>query len=162
MALRPTRHRPVNAGPATSITIVCGPPGAGKSSYVERHRRHADLVVDVDALYHALTLDEGRWKPEAIRPFVLAARDAVLARLERAQAELRAAWIITCGENLTLRQQLRDRLGARVVILPTPAAECIARMRRQGRPPDHIREMVSVCERWHRGFVVLPGEEIVD
>lgn len=160
-AFRLARRRPVHSAPATTVTIVCGPPGAGKSTYVDRHRQAGDLVVDVDALYRALTLQDGREKPETIRPFVLAARDAIIARLERAPAKLRAAWIIAGSGNLEQRQQWRRRLRAGVVILPTPAAECLDRMRRQGRPADHIREMEAVCARWHREFVVAPGEEIL-
>ena len=32
------------------ITIVTGPPGSGKTTYVQRHRRPGDLVWDYDAL----------------------------------------------------------------------------------------------------------------
>ena len=39
----------------TPVTVVCGPPGSGKSTHVDGHKQPGDLVVDIDALYVALT-----------------------------------------------------------------------------------------------------------
>jgi hypothetical protein len=35
---------------AIPVTIVCGPPGAGKTSFIARHKRATDLVIDLDEI----------------------------------------------------------------------------------------------------------------
>ncbi len=40
----------------TPMTVVCGATGAGKTTWVREQRGDGDLVVDVDALFAALTL----------------------------------------------------------------------------------------------------------
>jgi predicted kinase len=146
----------------TPTTIVCGPPGAGKSTYVSARKRDNDLIVDVDALFKALTGLDGREKPEVVLPFVLEAIDAVLGLLKRGFLGPTHAWIITGGENNESREMLARSLNAKVVVLPTPTGECVARMRAQGRPEWHIREVTEVCLRWHVRFQMNATENLAE
>jgi hypothetical protein len=142
----------------TPVTIVCGPPGAGKSTLVRREMQPGDLVLDVDEIFKALTLLDMRQKPPQVLPFVLAARDAVLSLLAGGFLGPRRAWVIMCGEDNDVRGELAERLSADVLVLPVPVGKCLDRMRRQGRPEEHIREIAPVCEKWHRRFEMRPGE----
>ena len=141
------------------VTIVCGPPGAGKSTYVRERKKSVDIALDVDELYQALTMNPGsREKPEGVLPFVLAARDGVIDLIARGFLSCGDVWIIMCGENNETRSELRARLNAEVVILDVPAGECIRRMRDQGRPAAHIRDIEPVVLKWHRKFRAATGE----
>ncbi|MCM2580457.1 AAA family ATPase [Streptomyces meridianus] len=130
---------------AARITLVCGPPCSGKSSYVREHAERGDLVIDWDALAVALGSSHGHDHPPALRPFIAEARDAVTARLDRAH-NLTAAWIIATAP----RQSDRERLapGADVVLLATPEDECTRRARRDGRPHGTI----EAIESWWRTY----------
>jgi hypothetical protein len=148
-------------------TIVCGPPGAGKSKYVADRKGPSDLVVDVDGLYGALGHLPNREKPECLLPFVLEARRAVIDLLANgfslrptASSWPPHAWVIICGENNQVRMDLGKRLRADVVVLPVPVGACRERMVRQGRPIDHVIEMVEVGVRWHKEFRRQPTEVI--
>lgn len=143
-------------------TIVCGPPGSGKSTYVAANRQRDDMVVDVDALFAALTGLGEREHPQWALPFVLAARAAVIHEIARGFLGPRMTWVIMGGEDNDARADLRRRLNADVIVLPVPAGECVARMRKQGRPEAHIREVEPVCVKWGRLFVAAPGEVIPD
>jgi hypothetical protein len=144
----------------TPATLVCGPPGSGKSTYVKNNKGPDDLVIDVDEMFRALSLSALHEKPECLLPFVLAARDAVLALLARGFLGPPHAWVVMCGENNEARAELAASLGAAVVVLPVPVGECRRRMTSQGRPDWHIREMVDVGVRWHREFRARNGEVV--
>lgn len=123
-----------------NVTVIYGPPCAGKNTYVAEHSRSGDLVLDMDALAQALGSPNDHGHPSALLPFAIEARDAVVTRLRRTH-ELRHAWVITS------RSDILDRLdGAQVVTLDVDAEECKRRARACGRPArwdDYI-------DRWWR------------
>lgn len=120
------------------VTVVCGPPGSGKTTYVRERAEHGDLIVDLDAIYAALSGLDPYDKPDALLPFVLTARDAIIARLAQ-HSDVRHAWLITSGADATQRDQFAHQLGASVVVLDVDAAECLRRIEadpdRQGKRP---------------------------
>ncbi len=108
------------------VTVVCGPPGAGKTTYVNDHAEPGDLIIDFDPLYVVLSNQPMYTKPQDILPFVVEARAAVIERL-RTRSNVRHAWLIT----MSLRKQERQTYeadGADVVTLATPADECLRRI----------------------------------
>jgi len=80
------------------ITLVCGPPGAGKSTYVQDHATPADLIVDYDLIGHALGSPD-RHTHQHIHPVINAARNAVLHQIRRADHQAHAVWIISTNPN---------------------------------------------------------------
>lgn len=120
------------------VTVVCGPPGSGKTTYVRDRAERGDLIVDLDAIYAAISGLPTYDKPDELLPFVLTARDAIVARLAR-QSDVRHAWLITSGANPTQRDQFRRQLGAEVVVLEVDGAECLRRINadpeRDGKRP---------------------------
>ncbi|MFC3238240.1 HNH endonuclease, partial [Streptomyces nitrosporeus] len=65
------------------VTLVCGPPCSGKTTYVRDRAQGGDLVVDWDALAQALGSPHPWDHPAPLTPFIAEARDAVTARLAR-------------------------------------------------------------------------------
>lgn len=106
------------------ITLVAGPPTAGKNTYVTKNKRPGDLVVDLDALWTALGGAGSHDQPEALRPYVLDARDVVMERLWRIRDV--DAWVIATAPEAAMRQTFRNR-GARVVLVMAEEPVCMAR-----------------------------------
>jgi hypothetical protein len=77
------------------ITLVYGPPGAGKTTYVAQHSQPGDLVVDYDAIAQALGAD--RQQSEQIHEAVMAARNAVLSRIRQNRTGAPAVWIVSAN-----------------------------------------------------------------
>ncbi|MFC8176539.1 HNH endonuclease [Streptomyces sp. NPDC057325] len=138
------------AGPkrvgAVEVTLVCGPPCSGKTSYVRERAERGDLVVDWDALAQALGSPHPHDHPRPLVPFIAEARDAVVARLER-RHDVARVWIIATAPRASDRARLAPE-GARTVLLATAEDECVRRARRDGRPPGTI----DAIETWWRTY----------
>lgn len=76
------------------ITLVYGPPGAGKSTYVQQRRKPEDLVVDYDLLGHALG-SATREQHQELHGTINAARNAVLAQIRKGDTGARHIWIVS-------------------------------------------------------------------
>ncbi|WP_160051277.1 AAA family ATPase [Nocardiopsis sp. FR26] len=142
-------HCTRRTGRAHRITLVCGPPCAGKNTYVTQHAQPGDLVVDLDALYRAINANPTRAdhdQPASLTPFALDARDTILHRLLHGDHNLRAAWIIHSAPNPATRAEWKAR-GAKVVMINASLDTLTHRAHRQ-RPTawvDHIHD-------WHRRY----------
>lgn len=111
----------------STVTLVTGPPCSGKTTYVREHMKPGDMVIDYDALAVALGSPSTHDHPDALRPFVLEARDAAVARVSRTPGT--TAWLIKGQPTVDERA-----MASRVVMLDVPADECKRRAEADGRP----------------------------
>lgn len=124
------------------VTLVCGAPGSGKSTWVEAARDPADLVVCFDqiagqifaggALRAGVTLT-----PDQIAD-VLRRRNEMIADLmwSRAAGKWARAWIIAGEPRAESRQWWADVVGAQIVVLETSEAECRRRIQADAEAGD--------------------------
>ncbi|WP_285636856.1 HNH endonuclease [Actinoallomurus iriomotensis] len=144
--------------PGLALTLVAGPPAAGKNAYVREHAAKGDLVIDYDAIAVALQLDgTGLYEHiDAHGPFVAEARDAVLDRLVLGNHDVRRAWVISTAAKRTVRDSYRRRYGARVVVVL--AAEELCLRRAMAERPEQWRRYVR---EWFDAYEPDERDEIV-
>ncbi|KKK68634.1 hypothetical protein LCGC14_2942110, partial [marine sediment metagenome] len=94
----------------TKVTVVCGPPGAGKTSYVQERARWGDLIVDVDAIFAAIGGTAEHGHPPNLLTAALAARDALINSID---ANPGRAWIIMGGAKSRERKRLQLQYDAK-------------------------------------------------
>ena len=133
--------------PAIPVTVVCGPPGAGKTTYCEQRAGKEDLVIDVDEIaaritgkpiYHA-SFEE---LSQAIR-----VRNKMLADL--ANTTYKKAWLITVGKYESKRNWWRDKLNAELIVLEPDKRTCIARVKAdERRPKDKLQATIDYILNW--------------
>lgn len=128
-------------------TIVTGPPGSGKTTYVNEHRTIGDLVVDVDTLFMALGGLPWYEKPTALMPFVMAARDAAIDRLSR-ESNVSQAWIITSESDIDKLKRMKEELGATLIVLDVDEFECVRRIGNDDRRSGKLDLWVPIVRRW--------------
>lgn len=120
------------------LTIVTGPPCAGKSTHVDQHRQPGDVVIDFDHIATALGYD-GEHVDWAIagdsphRYLARVARAAVLKAVLAGQMRDRTVWVVETSPERWQVAAYR-RAGATTVELDPGAAECHRRAAEAGRP----------------------------
>ena len=87
----------------THITLIVGPPGAGKTTYVQQHAKPDDLIIDYDQIKEALGKqtpagnNTGHTQGGALHQATMAARNALLKSLRQGKAGVAQAWIISAN-----------------------------------------------------------------
>ena len=120
------------------VTLVTGPPCAGKSTYVRARARPGDLVLDQDVIGQA-------------------AMRAGLARV--AGMGTGVAWVIRCCPGPARRDELARQLRAtNVVLLHPPEPVLMARAKARPQPSRHIQAVRQWLEREAQGS---PGVQAV-
>lgn len=126
-----------------AVTIVYGPPCAGKTTYVRENRGPGEPVVDFDALAVAFGAPDRDDVSGSIIQCALAAKSAAVARILDLDA-IDTAWIIYTSPS---REALAgfEKDGAVVVRLDPGEMVCKERALEAGRP----QAVITAIENWY-------------
>lgn len=109
-----------------TVVLVCGPPCAGKTSYVKAHAQPGDLILDQDELGH-----------QGMR--------AALDHVTRMRSG--TAWVIRCSPGPARREHLARRIRATDTVLLVPPCD-VLRGRARNRPG--ARRTLAGIKHWQR------------
>jgi AAA domain-containing protein len=140
--------RPGLPRPNCRVVLVCGPPGAGKSTYVQAHAADDDCIIDLDAI--AKEYGFGRNRPRDQLEFLLGERNRRLAALAAAPPH-QIAWVILSAPSSLLRQWWADSLAVKPEDLIVLAPSLAELHRRIDADPDRrgvVTEHLAVVKRW--------------
>lgn len=127
------------------LIVVCGPPAAGKSSYVQAHAKAADIVIDLDVITRALSGPGApQWNQD---PTILrVAHRARFAAIEEAIAlrDKVTTWLIHTNPSPKALVKYK-RVEARIVTVD-PGQDIVMQRIDAMRDPT----MRAVATRWYR------------
>jgi len=118
-----TRHKPLHG-----VYLVYGPPLSGKTSYVINNMQRGDLVVDMDKLYAAVSLQPAYDKPEQLKRNVFAMRDLLIDNIKTRYGKWESAWIIGGYPVKYQREHIAEQTGASIIYCEATKEECLARL----------------------------------
>ena len=126
------------------ITVVTGPPAAGKSSYIAARAKPTDVVIDLDRITLALSGPGApQWnQDETLRKVALRARFAAIDEAIK-HRDKTAVWIIHTMPSAKALARYR-RLEAKVVAVD-PGRDIVMQRVRDMRDPA----MTAVATRWY-------------
>lgn len=127
------------------LIVVTGPPGAGKSSYIQAHAKPTDIVIDLDLMALAMAgpgADHHNHHPALLR-VVHRARQAAIHEAEQVMGTV-DVWVIHTMPQAKARARYK-RLGARIVTVDPGEAVVRQRVRDMRQPA-----MEAVVTRWYR------------
>jgi len=140
------------------VHLVCGPPAAGKTTFVRQRAGADELIIDLDEIRsklsgNALHADFGR----LIGP-ALAERNRILAPLAE-PSQWQAAWLIIGEPIPAARQWWRNALGpGTTYVLATPPAQCHQRIDADPSRRAVASEHKAAVDEWWRRYRRTVGD----
>ena len=127
-----------------NITVIIGPPCAGKSTYIQSKAATGDVLIDYDAIAKAIGNKSSHNATGSIRDIALSMRwRAIYSITEGIEDD---AWIIHTAPNESLIKEYAEA-GAVFQILDPGIEACIERAKQDERP----EETIEVIQQWYEG-----------
>lgn len=132
------------------VKIVWGCPLSGKTTLVRQMMEYGDIVLDVDRLWSAVTMQPEYIKANNCRFNIFALRDNLLDQIKTRYGQFYTAWVIGGYPDKTERERLAQSLGAELIYCESTMQECLDRRRESGRPDkwdEYIKNFWEIYER---------------
>lgn len=110
------------------VFLVYGAPCSGKNTFVNKVKGNADIVVDIDLIWYALTGGTEYFKPKALNAIVFATRDCILETIKTRAGKWEKAYVIMGAARKGERERIIERLGAEGVLIDTNKETCLKRL----------------------------------
>lgn len=137
-------------GYSKKVYIVWGSPLSGKNTAVRQMMQYGDIVLDIDALWQAVTFQSEYIKPNNCRFNIFKLRDELLDQIKTRYGQWYDAYIIGGYPEKYERERLTQMLGAEQIYCEATKAECLERRRLSGKPQqwdEYIKEWWEKYER---------------
>lgn len=121
-------HKRFGYKPSFGINIVYGPPLSGKKAYVLDRMSRGDIVVDMDRLYAAVSMQAYYDKPDGLSSNVFGIHNLLLDNIKTRLGKWNSAWVIGGYADKYKRDRLADELGADLIYCNVSQEECIRRL----------------------------------
>lgn len=111
------------------VYIVYGSPLSGKTSWVKNNATKDDIILDLDNLYQAITINARYDKNKKISTNVFQLRDCMLDMIKCRTGKWNDAYIIGGYPSSIDRMRLSETLGAELIHIDTTKEECLRRLK---------------------------------
>lgn len=140
--------------------VICGPAGAGKSTYVRKHMQPGDLIVDLDAIYTAISYLGNHRKPEQLRDVSLLVFKYLVDSIDPdpSKNSFPNSWVIVNGARLMERKHLKNKLSAQVVMLDIDQHECLSRIEKDGERNGYGIPWGNIVKKWWDSYEPDDGD----
>lgn len=109
----------------TKRYIVYGSPGSGKTTYVKQHKEYGDLVVDLDYIKKAISLEANKETPDNLLNVAKDIRETIYRLIEDNKVDAKNIWIVSTLPYKAEREQLAKRLRAELIYMDKSIQECM-------------------------------------
>ncbi len=143
------------------LTLVCGPPASGKTTYCLNQASDDDEIVDLDEVKSELSGLPIHKAGDGWLEIGLRERDRRLVYLaENAKGR---TWFIVGAPSAKERQEWADLLGADVVVvLETSRPECLRRCTADTEREPSDKYYAGIIGRWWKNYTRRQGDVVIE
>jgi 5-methylcytosine-specific restriction endonuclease McrA len=145
------------------VVVVCGPPAAGKTTFVRKHALSTDLVLDLDDLRTELSglprysAGHAAWISAGLH-----LRNERLASLSYPSCTWSRCWLIVGEPTAAGRDWWNSKLHASsIVVCETDKAKCIERIRADVTRRALADQQIAAVSKWWTDYTRRTGDIIV-
>jgi hypothetical protein len=135
------------------VYLVFGPPLSGKTSLVRENMERGDLVVDMDALFCAVSLQPEYDKPNQLLNNVIGLRNQLIDNIKTRYGKWASAWVIGGYEDKYRREALAADIGAELIFCDVSKDECMRRLETDVARQCRKDEWKRYIDRWFERYV---------
>lgn len=148
--------------PAIPVTVVCGPPGSGKSTYVAEHAAPGDLVLDLDVIAAELFNVPVHHASKEQKIAAVRYRNKMLAALADVRCGYRQAWLIVSARHTWQKLFWKERYNT-LVEMDVPIEICAQRIQSDpARSDQNKRSALDALQQWRANdAMVRPARHAV-
>lgn len=137
-------------GHSKKIYIVYGSPLSGKTTLVRELMQYGDLVMDLDSIWQAVSLQDMYIKPDNLRFNVFRVRDNILDQIKTRYGQFYDAYIIGGYPDKYERERLSKELGAELIYCESTKEECLKRLVDSNKPRQWEQYINTWWEEYER------------
>jgi hypothetical protein len=131
------------------VYIVYGSPLSGKTTMVKDMMQYGDIVMDMDALWQAVTFQQEYVKPNNIRFNIFKLRDDLLDQIKTRYGQWYDAFIIGGYPDKYERERLAIELGAELIYCESTKEECFERLEQSDKPSEWLDYIEDWWEKYN-------------
>ena len=143
-------HHRFEFGNSHNVYIVYGSPCSGKISYVNQVSQTGDLIVDLDAIYQAISGCQCHYHPNGLKKVAFNVRDFLIEQIRMRVGYWHDAYIIGGYPRKLQREQLAQKLGAELIYIETTREK--AKLNAQLTHGTQGAEFCRYVDRWFDAF----------
>lgn len=146
-------HHRFGNKPSKNVYIVYGPPLAGKKTFVKENMEYGDIVVDMDRLYEAMSMQHPYDKPNNLLTNVINVRELLIDNIKTRYGKWFNAWIIGGYADKFKRERLAEEIGAEIIYIEATKDECYARLNIDKDRQYRIPEWQKYIDEWFERYL---------
>ena len=122
------------------VYLVIGSVCSGKSTFVKEAAGHNDVILDMDSIWEAISINERYHKPNSIKSMALSIRNTMIEQIGMRNFEGNA-YVLSTESRVMPRNKLIQRINAdEIIYLKSSREECIERLYNDTTRQPYIKE----------------------
>jgi predicted kinase len=135
----------------SNVFIVWGSPASGKTTHVRNNMKNGDLIIDLDLIKQAISMQEKTEAPDNLLNIAISIRETLYNIVEKKEFNCDNVWIVASLPKHEDREKLRQRLNAELIHIDTDKNECIRRAHKDNERKDKEKQE-KLINKWFKAY----------
>lgn len=123
------------------VYLIYGSPCSGKSTYIQNHMEHGDLVCEVDYIYSAISNRNPHDNDIYVHEIALELREHLLDIIRDRKGKWKDAYVVSIANTPQKIKEDAERIKADdVLFIDTPYEVCMERAKDR---PEHFKYLIA-------------------